>query len=194
MNKAAFVERATRSLEADHDVECALGRFTTRVYPAYVGRNPRTGEGVPVPAKRMPLFTPSEPLLVAAFGDHRVPIADFLRAGPAPGAVHIYHLSAPLDGGEDDLEYGDAEPGIAPPARPIDTVDIGPLFDEAAAALRSGKKFKMSGFGNLGGRRLTKRRLDLPSELRRADDHLTGKQIAFFEFSPVLKIVLNRPV
>ena len=29
-----------------------FGSFTVKEYPAYVGRNPRTGEQVPVPAKR----------------------------------------------------------------------------------------------------------------------------------------------
>lgn len=33
-----------------------LGSFTTRHYHAYTGRNPRTGEPVQVPPKRLPFF------------------------------------------------------------------------------------------------------------------------------------------
>lgn len=33
-----------------------FGSFTVRPYKPYSGRNPRTGEPVPVPAKRLPFF------------------------------------------------------------------------------------------------------------------------------------------
>ena len=33
-----------------------FGSFTNRHYDAYVGRNPKTGEQVPVPPKRLPFF------------------------------------------------------------------------------------------------------------------------------------------
>ncbi len=33
-----------------------LGSFTVRPYKPYAGRNPRTGQPVPVPAKRLPFF------------------------------------------------------------------------------------------------------------------------------------------
>jgi integration host factor subunit beta len=33
-----------------------FGSFTTRAYEAYVGRNPRTGDPVEVPPKRLPFF------------------------------------------------------------------------------------------------------------------------------------------
>lgn len=33
-----------------------FGSFTVRPYKSYDGRNPRTGEPVPVPAKRLPFF------------------------------------------------------------------------------------------------------------------------------------------
>ena len=33
-----------------------FGSFTTREYGAYVGRNPKTGDAVEVPAKRLPFF------------------------------------------------------------------------------------------------------------------------------------------
>ena len=33
-----------------------FGSFTTRTYGSYTGRNPRTGEPVEVPAKRLPFF------------------------------------------------------------------------------------------------------------------------------------------
>lgn len=33
-----------------------FGSFTVRPYKPYAGRNPRTGQPVPVPAKRLPFF------------------------------------------------------------------------------------------------------------------------------------------
>ncbi len=33
-----------------------FGSFTTRDYESYTGRNPKTGESVPVPSKRLPFF------------------------------------------------------------------------------------------------------------------------------------------
>jgi len=37
-----------------------FGAFSTRARDARTGRNPRTGEAVPVPAKRVPYFKPGK--------------------------------------------------------------------------------------------------------------------------------------
>ena len=145
-----------------------------------------------MPSKRAPRFTPSEQLLVAAFGDDRVPHADVMRGPPAPGTVYVHDLEAAADQREGSLHSGDSPIGDQLPARPIETIDVGELFDEAVAALRAAKVLTISGFGKLAGRRLKKRRLDLPTELRRADDHLAGKQIAFVVFSHMLNAALNK--
>ncbi len=47
----------TDALKSEDGVEIrGLGSFTVRRYPAYAGRNPRTGEPVHVAAKRLPFF------------------------------------------------------------------------------------------------------------------------------------------
>ncbi len=50
-------EAMTASLERNEGIEIrGFGSFTVRHYPAYTGRNPRTGKPVPVPEKRLPFF------------------------------------------------------------------------------------------------------------------------------------------
>lgn len=46
-----------------------FGNLTVREYKAYVGRNPKTGEPVPVPAKRMPFFKVGKDLRERINGD-----------------------------------------------------------------------------------------------------------------------------
>ncbi len=47
----------TEALERGEGIEIrGFGSFTVRQYDSYEGRNPRTGEPVPVPAKRLPFF------------------------------------------------------------------------------------------------------------------------------------------
>jgi len=45
------------ALKREERVEVrGFGSFTTRNYEPYTGRNPKTGESVDVPAKRLPFF------------------------------------------------------------------------------------------------------------------------------------------
>ena len=47
----------TEALERGDGIEIrGFGSFSVRPYKPYNGRNPRTGEPVPVPAKRLPFF------------------------------------------------------------------------------------------------------------------------------------------
>src|SRR5580704_5041626 len=47
----------TEALQKGDGIEIrGFGSFTVRPYKPYDGRNPRTGERVPVPAKRLPFF------------------------------------------------------------------------------------------------------------------------------------------
>jgi integration host factor subunit beta len=47
----------TEALDRGEGIEIrGFGSFTVRPYKPYSGRNPRTGEPVPVPAKRLPFF------------------------------------------------------------------------------------------------------------------------------------------
>lgn len=47
----------TSALKRGEGIEIrGFGSFTVRPYKAYTGRNPRTGQSVPVPSKRLPFF------------------------------------------------------------------------------------------------------------------------------------------
>ena len=47
----------TEALQRGEGIEIrGYGSFTVRPYKPYAGRNPRTGQPVPVPAKRLPFF------------------------------------------------------------------------------------------------------------------------------------------
>ncbi len=52
-----FFEAVANSLEQEERVEIrGFGSFTVKTYDPYVGRNPKTGEKIEVPAKRLPFF------------------------------------------------------------------------------------------------------------------------------------------
>ena len=56
-----FFKEITERLAAGGRVELrGFGAFTTREREARTGRNPRTGEAVPVTAKRVPYFKPGK--------------------------------------------------------------------------------------------------------------------------------------
>jgi integration host factor subunit beta len=47
----------TEALQRGEGIEIrGFGSFTVRPYKAYTGRNPRTGQAVKVPSKRLPFF------------------------------------------------------------------------------------------------------------------------------------------
>ncbi|MCB9655040.1 MAG: integration host factor subunit beta [Deltaproteobacteria bacterium] len=50
-------DQMTQALKRGERIEIrGFGSFTSKAYPAYTGRNPRTGETIHVPAKRLPFF------------------------------------------------------------------------------------------------------------------------------------------
>ena len=52
-----FFDRIKAALNAGDKVEIrGFGSFTVKHYEAYLGRNPRTGESVRVPPKKLPVF------------------------------------------------------------------------------------------------------------------------------------------
>ena len=56
-----FFDQITTRLSEDGRVELrGFGAFSTRARDARTGRNPRTGEVVPVDAKRVPYFKPGK--------------------------------------------------------------------------------------------------------------------------------------
>jgi integration host factor subunit beta len=64
-------ESIVRSLHSDEKIEIrGFGSFRTRQRQSRVGRNPKTGERVDVPAKRIPYFKPSKELKDLVNNDH----------------------------------------------------------------------------------------------------------------------------
>ena len=52
-----FFDAVTETLCSGHRVEIrGFGAFTVREYKAYEGRNPKTGEKITVPPKRLPFW------------------------------------------------------------------------------------------------------------------------------------------
>ncbi len=50
-------DQMSQALERGERIEIrGFGSFTSKSYDAYTGRNPRTGETIHVPAKRLPFF------------------------------------------------------------------------------------------------------------------------------------------
>lgn len=53
----------TEALQKDDRVEIrGFGSFVSRHYEAYTGRNPRTGQSIHVPPKKLPFFKPGKEL------------------------------------------------------------------------------------------------------------------------------------
>jgi len=65
----------TEALERGEGIEIrGFGSFTVRPYKAYSGRNPRTGEPVSVPAKRLPFFKVGKELKELVNSSRHLPI------------------------------------------------------------------------------------------------------------------------
>ena len=83
----AVFESIVRSLRSGDKIEIrGFGSFRTRERQSRVGRNPKTGARVEVPAKRIPYFKPSKELkdLVNEEGSEPVAPGDAPPAATAP--------------------------------------------------------------------------------------------------------------
>ena len=59
----AFLDTVKKSVEAGHNIEIrGFGTFKVKLRKARIARNPRTGEPVHVPARRVPVFKVSKEL------------------------------------------------------------------------------------------------------------------------------------
>src|SRR5215831_9525864 len=82
-------EQMTQALERGERIEIrGFGSFTNKSYDAYTGRNPRTGETIHVPAKKLPFFKVGKEL------KERV---DYPQGAPRPGRL-LNSNSTPQDG------------------------------------------------------------------------------------------------
>src|SRR5512132_1413845 len=68
-------EAMTEALQRGEGIEIrGFGSFTVRPYKPYSGRNPRTGEPVDVPAKRLPFFKVGKELKELVNASRHLPI------------------------------------------------------------------------------------------------------------------------
>jgi integration host factor subunit beta len=73
-----------RSLRAGDKIEIrGFGSFRTRQRKPRIGRNPKTGDRVEVPAKKIPFFKPSKELKDQVNGDSAASAASPAAAPPA---------------------------------------------------------------------------------------------------------------
>jgi integration host factor subunit beta len=73
-----------RSLRAGDKIEIrGFGSFRTRQRKPRIGRNPKTGDRVEVPAKKIPFFKPSKELKDLVNGENGSPQAAAPAAPPA---------------------------------------------------------------------------------------------------------------
>jgi len=80
------------ALRADDKIEIrGFGSFRTRQRKPRIGRNPKTGERVEVPAKRVPYFKPSKELRDLV--NHRILPAVTQMPAPGMGATPVEQLS-----------------------------------------------------------------------------------------------------
>ena len=80
----AIFDSIVRSLRTADKIEIrGFGSFRTRQRPARVGRNPKTGERVEVPAKKIPYFKPSRELKDLVKGDEGALGGAPISAGPS---------------------------------------------------------------------------------------------------------------
>lgn len=86
----------TEALQQGEGIEIrGFGSFTVRPYKPYDGRNPRTGNPVPVPAKRLPFFKVGKELkeLVDDSRNHSAPPS----SGEAPATPNASTGTDPRD-------------------------------------------------------------------------------------------------
>jgi integration host factor subunit beta len=75
------------ALQADEKIELrGFGSFRIRRRQSRVGRNPKTGERVDVPAKRIPYFKPGKELKELINNDAGEPAAQPQLSGQEPGS------------------------------------------------------------------------------------------------------------
>jgi integration host factor subunit beta len=107
-------EQMTEALQRGERIEIrGFGSFTNKSYDAYTGRNPRTGETIHVPAKKLPFFKVGKELKErvdyppGAVRSQRPMTTDGAIVSPlvADGAVQANGL--PVGGHDDDDEDDD---------------------------------------------------------------------------------------
>lgn len=115
-------EQMTQALERGERIEIrGFGSFTNKSYDAYTGRNPRTGETIHVPAKKLPFFKVGKELKERVdYPQGAQRAARPAGGGPTPGPTEGNGAGAPMseddhaddlhdDGDEDEDEDEEAD-------------------------------------------------------------------------------------
>ncbi len=103
-------DQMTQALKRGERIEIrGFGSFTSKSYDAYTGRNPRTGETIHVPAKRLPFFKVGKELKerVDYPPNARGMSARYDESGNAQNGAENGH--ADFDDDDDNDEFGDDE-------------------------------------------------------------------------------------
>src|SRR5688500_2664936 len=99
-------DQMTQALKRGERIEIrGFGSFTNKSYDAYTGRNPRTGETIHVPAKKLPFFKVGKELKERVDYPPGTPRpAASLKADGTPGAVGngLEDSDSDLDSDDDD--------------------------------------------------------------------------------------------
>jgi integration host factor subunit beta len=75
LRRADLTKARAEALQRGEGIEIrGFGSFTVRPYKSYSGRNPRTGQPVDVPAKRLPFFKVGKELKEIVNGSRHLPI------------------------------------------------------------------------------------------------------------------------
>ena len=99
-------DQMTEALKRGERIEIrGFGSFTSKSYDAYTGRNPRTGETIHVPAKRLPFFKVGKEL------KERVDYAPGSRPAAAPQGNSGSQGSGEGSGGAGGDDHGQAKDG-----------------------------------------------------------------------------------
>lgn len=173
MHHQDFIAALPQALAASDALATELGVFFAHVFPGCDAQNPRTGEAVTVPARRVPFFVPSDRLLERIAAKESFGSSDY-RSYLAQRSIGELDLTSGEPTSRDPNDF--KEPILLPPS--TRSFEAGDLFAEAAAALASKGQFKLSGFGVLRRKRVARGRMK-------------GRVVLTFQPSPVLTSILN---
>ncbi|MEZ4380495.1 MAG: HU family DNA-binding protein [Nannocystaceae bacterium] len=92
----AIFDAMIDALRRDEGIEIrGFGTFTVRHYGSYKGRNPRTGDSVHVPPKRLPYFKVGKELRERINGEQPAPAEPIARETSRPQAAATTRTRAP---------------------------------------------------------------------------------------------------
>ena len=84
----AFIDAIVNNLQKDGKVVIqGFGSFRLKEYEARIGKKPVTGEAIPIPARKKPVFRASKELQQIINLDHAEPVSERVRETPVYAAA-----------------------------------------------------------------------------------------------------------